>query len=117
MDAIEKDIQTKFLNRIDEIIVFQQLTREEIRRIVDIMSARFAGKNQQQGNGNGDHRRMQDMLAKDGYTRLMSGASRCVVRFSVYWKTRLPSKFCRHLQRGDTIEATLEARRLSSKRG
>src|SRR5271170_5337168 len=38
MDAMKKTFRPEFLNRIDEIIVFQQLTKEEIRRIVDLMS-------------------------------------------------------------------------------
>src|SRR5215212_4428133 len=40
-DALERAFRPEFLNRIDEIIVFQPLTRENVLRIVDIMLARL----------------------------------------------------------------------------
>jgi ATP-dependent Clp protease ATP-binding subunit ClpB len=35
-DLVKKSIKPEFLNRIDEIIMFQSLTREEVRRIVEL---------------------------------------------------------------------------------
>ena len=35
-DLLKKSIKPEFLNRIDEIIMFQSLTREEVRRIVEL---------------------------------------------------------------------------------
>jgi ATP-dependent Clp protease ATP-binding subunit ClpB len=35
-DLLKKSIKPEFLNRIDEIIMFQPLTREEVRRIVEL---------------------------------------------------------------------------------
>jgi len=35
-DLLKRSIKPEFLNRIDEIIMFQSLTREEVRRIVDL---------------------------------------------------------------------------------
>ena len=36
MDAVRSHFRPEFLNRIDEIIVFERLTREDLRRIVEI---------------------------------------------------------------------------------
>jgi ATP-dependent Clp protease ATP-binding subunit ClpB len=35
-DLLKRSIKPEFLNRIDEIIMFQSLTREEVRKIVDL---------------------------------------------------------------------------------
>jgi ATP-dependent Clp protease ATP-binding subunit ClpB len=35
-DLLKRSIKPEFLNRIDEIIMFQSLTREEVRRIVEL---------------------------------------------------------------------------------
>jgi ATP-dependent Clp protease ATP-binding subunit ClpC len=36
-EALERTFRPEFLNRIDEIIVFQPLSKEDVLRIVDIM--------------------------------------------------------------------------------
>ena len=35
-DLLKKSIKPEFLNRVDEIVMFQPLTREEVRRIVEL---------------------------------------------------------------------------------
>ena len=41
LDLLKRSIRPEFLNRIDEIIMFNPLTREEIRQIVDIQFRRI----------------------------------------------------------------------------
>ena len=41
MDELRRTFRPEFLNRIDEIVVFHQLARQEIDRIVDLQIARF----------------------------------------------------------------------------
>jgi ATP-dependent Clp protease ATP-binding subunit ClpA len=41
LDALERSFRPEFLNRIDEIIVFEPLTKEDVLRIVDIMLKRL----------------------------------------------------------------------------
>src|ERR687891_1243245 len=41
LDALERSFRPEFLNRIDEIIVFEPLTKEDVLRIVDIMLGRL----------------------------------------------------------------------------
>jgi ATP-dependent Clp protease ATP-binding subunit ClpC len=40
MEEMKKDFRPEFLNRIDEIIVFHALTREDVKNIVDLMIRR-----------------------------------------------------------------------------
>ena len=47
MDEVKKLFRPEFLNRIDEIIVFHQLTQENIRDIVGIMFKQLAARVQQ----------------------------------------------------------------------
>ena len=41
-DDVRKAFRPEFVNRLDEIVVFDRLDRREIRRIVDIQMAQFA---------------------------------------------------------------------------
>jgi ATP-dependent Clp protease ATP-binding subunit ClpB len=43
-DALKKVFKPEFLNRIDEIIVFHMLTKEDLRKIVDIQLNYLAGR-------------------------------------------------------------------------
>lgn len=43
VDVLKKKFRPEFLNRIDKICVFKQLTREELRLIIDILLVKFAG--------------------------------------------------------------------------
>jgi ATP-dependent Clp protease ATP-binding subunit ClpB len=49
MDSLQTRFLPEFLNRIDEIIVFRPLGREEIRRIVDLQIARLVKLLEQRG--------------------------------------------------------------------
>jgi ATP-dependent Clp protease ATP-binding subunit ClpC len=68
MDSMKKTFRPEFLNRVDEIIVFQQLTREEIRQIVDIMTADLSKRIESQGMELVLSDECKDLLAKDGYS-------------------------------------------------
>ena len=41
MEDVRKAFRPEFLNRLDEIVVFQRLEKSEVRRIVDLQLARF----------------------------------------------------------------------------
>ena len=41
LDVLRQSFRPEFLNRVDEIVVFHQLTREELRQIVDIQIERL----------------------------------------------------------------------------
>ena len=49
MASLRQRFRPEFLNRIDGIVVFKPLTREEIREIVDLQLARLAARLEEQG--------------------------------------------------------------------
>ncbi len=44
LDLLQHEFRPEFLNRLDEIVVFHGLTREELRRIVDLQLARLVAR-------------------------------------------------------------------------
>ncbi len=70
-DELKKHFRPEFLNRIDDIIVFHQLTRDEIIQMVDLMVE--PGVQAAQGQGHGDGADRQGQVAA-GQARLRPGA-------------------------------------------
>jgi ATP-dependent Clp protease ATP-binding subunit ClpC len=50
-DALKQHFRPEFLNRIDEVIVFHELSRDEVTEIVDLMIRRVRDQLQSQGLG------------------------------------------------------------------
>jgi ATP-dependent Clp protease ATP-binding subunit ClpC len=50
-DALKQHFRPEFLNRIDEVIVFHELSRDEVTEIVDLMIRRVRGQLESQGLG------------------------------------------------------------------
>ena len=48
MDALRKHFRPEFLNRIDEVVIFDRLTDEDLERVVDIQLARLTKRLEQQ---------------------------------------------------------------------
>ena len=65
-DELKQHFRPEFLNRIDDIIVFHQLTEEEIVSIVDLMIVRVDAANAEQGHGPGAHPRGQAAAGQEG---------------------------------------------------
>ena len=42
MEELKRAFRPEFLNRVDAVVVFQRLTHEQMRKIVDLMLARIA---------------------------------------------------------------------------
>jgi ATP-dependent Clp protease ATP-binding subunit ClpC len=57
----------EFLNRLDEIIVFQQLTQNDVRKIADIMLAQLCKRVSEQGYTLKIADDVREKLAKDGF--------------------------------------------------
>jgi ATP-dependent Clp protease ATP-binding subunit ClpC len=83
LEALERSFRPEFLNRVDEIIVFQPLTKEDVLRIVDIMLAKL--------NKHLESQRVQievtdaakEFLAEEGYDPKYGGRplARAIRRF------------------------------------
>jgi ATP-dependent Clp protease ATP-binding subunit ClpA len=67
MALLRRSFRPEFLNRVDDIVVFNPLSREDIRKIVDIQLARVRDLLTEQGVGLILNRGVEDVLAKEGY--------------------------------------------------
>ena len=67
MEALRNHFRPEFLNRVDEIIIFDRLTEDELTKIVDIQLARVLRRLQQQGLKLTLKNSAKHLLAKEGY--------------------------------------------------
>lgn len=68
MEEMKRTFRPEFLNRLDDMIIFHQLTREEIRRIVDIMAKDLMERVKAQNMELTITDEVKDALAKEGYS-------------------------------------------------
>ena len=66
-DALKNHFRPEFLNRVDDNIVFHELSRDEVTEIVDLMIARTAEQLRSQGLGLELTDAAKSWLAKKGY--------------------------------------------------
>ena len=69
-DALKRAFRPEFLNRIDEIIIFDPLTEEQLRQIVDIHVAEVADRLAEHGVTIDLTDAARDWLARDGYDQV-----------------------------------------------
>jgi len=67
MEELDRTFRPEFLNRIDEIILFHSLTREDLKRIVDIQMERLRGLLAQRQMGLEWTDGLREYLAEVGY--------------------------------------------------
>src|SRR5690606_8894680 len=67
MEALRRHFRPEFINRLDEIVVFGRLERDELRRIVDIQLAQLAQRLAQRELGLVVTEPAKDMLAEVGW--------------------------------------------------
>jgi ATP-dependent Clp protease ATP-binding subunit ClpB len=67
MEELDRTFRPEFLNRIDEIILFHSLTREDLKRIVDIQMERLRGLLAQRQIGLEWTDALREHLAEVGY--------------------------------------------------
>ena len=66
-DELKAHFRPEFINRVDDIVVFHQLTREEIVKIVDLMIARLEERLKDKDMGIELTAAAKDLLGKRGY--------------------------------------------------
>jgi len=66
-DALKTHFRPEFLNRIDEVIVFHELARDEVMQMVDLMTKRLIGQLEGQGLGIELTQSAKELLAEKGY--------------------------------------------------
>lgn len=67
MGEIKKTFRPEFLNRIDDVIVFQELGRDDIKRIADLMFKRIFNQLKEQAIDIDLTEEAKDLLAQEGY--------------------------------------------------
>ncbi len=67
MDTLEKRFRPEFLNRLDEIMIFNALSRENISQIVDIQLGEVSLRLAEKGIGFSLTARAKSYLAREGY--------------------------------------------------
>jgi len=117
MEALRNHFRPEFLNRVDEIIIFDRLTEDELTKIVEIQLARVLKRLQQQGlkltlNDSAKH-----LLAKEGYDPVYGARplKRVIQRLLLdpLSLAVLEGKFAP----GDTIEAEAKGEEVEFKKG
>ncbi|MBD1924945.1 ATP-dependent Clp protease ATP-binding subunit [Trichocoleus sp. FACHB-90] len=66
-EELKQYFRPEFLNRLDEIIVFRQLTKDEVKEISDIMLKEVMGRLAEQGITLEVTERFKDRLVEEGY--------------------------------------------------
>lgn len=66
-DALKEIFRPEFLNRVDDIIVFNQLTKEELRKIVDLMLREVEEIVEEQGMSIDISEEVKDFILEKGY--------------------------------------------------
>jgi ATP-dependent Clp protease ATP-binding subunit ClpC len=66
-DSLKNHFRPEFLNRIDETIVFHELSRDEVMQMVDLMTKRLTDQLEGQGLGIEIKQAAKEMLAELGY--------------------------------------------------
>ncbi|MBL8818817.1 MAG: ATP-dependent chaperone ClpB [Planctomyces sp.] len=67
MQILQKEFLPEFLNRVDEVIVFHPLGREEIREIVDLQLEKLGQQLERNGYGLSVSDNAKQLLANEGY--------------------------------------------------
>jgi ATP-dependent Clp protease ATP-binding subunit ClpB len=67
MAELKKHFRPEFLNRVDDVIIFQSLDEEELARIVDIQLERLGKRLAQQNLTLDVDKAAKKLLAKEGY--------------------------------------------------
>lgn len=67
LDELKKTFRPEFLNRVDEVIVFHALTRDQIKQIVDLMIMPVTKQLNEKGLGLEVTNEAKDILVQEGY--------------------------------------------------
>ncbi|MFN8575772.1 MAG: ATP-dependent Clp protease ATP-binding subunit [Candidatus Sericytochromatia bacterium] len=71
MSEMKENFRPEFINRIDEIIIFRQLTKEEITQIIDLMLEELNQRLKEQEVDLVFTQEVKDLLIKEGYNATM----------------------------------------------
>ena len=109
IDLLRKTIRPEFLNRIDEVVLFKPLSRNEIRQIVDIQIAKIIKMLKDKDIVLNVDDEAKDWLAKLGYD-VTYGARPLKRTIQKYLINPLSQELLAdHFESGDTVNVTQSA--------
>ena len=111
-DELKRHFRPEFLNRIDEVIVFHELSTEDITEIVDLLIKRVQDQLASQGLGLELTPEAKTLLAQKGYDAHWAPA-RCAVRSSASSRTRFRRRFSGRSSRRATRSSSTPTARTS----
>ena len=108
LNEVKKAFRPEFLNRVDSVVVFHSLTREQIRSIVDLMLASVSQQLIEKGIGLKVTDAAKDFLGEKGYDEVYGARPlRRIIQTMV--EDRLSEDLLRgKFQAGDTVVVDLE---------
>ena len=108
LGEVKKTFRPEFINRIDETVVFHSLTKEHIRKIVDLMLVSVAQQLKEKGIGLEVTDAARDLLGEKGYDQTF-GARPLRRAIQTMVEDRLSEEVLRGMfQPGDTIKIDCE---------
>ncbi len=107
MSEVKKLFRPEFLNRLDEIIVFHELTEKQLRNIVDLMAKDLESRLAERKLGIELTEKAKSWLAREGYDPVF-GARPLRRVIERYVENPLSTKLLRgELKEGDTVRVDL----------
>ncbi|MDP9388457.1 MAG: AAA family ATPase, partial [Actinomycetota bacterium] len=107
-DALKQHFRPEFLNRIDEVIVFHELSKDEVTQIVDLMIKRVREQLEGQGLGFELTQEAKLFLAEKGYDPTL-GARPLRRAIQTYVENPLSERILvKEFPAGDTIIVEVE---------
>lgn len=108
MEELRRSFRPEFLNRIDDIIVFHQLSEKDLKQIVKLMLASVAGRIKEQGIILEFDESAERLLAKEGMD-LTYGARPLRRAITKAVEDKLSEEILRgNIKKGDRVSATAE---------
>jgi ATP-dependent Clp protease ATP-binding subunit ClpC len=108
MAELQKQFRPEFLNRLDDIIVFHELTEEQLRKIVDLMVKDLEGRLAERKLGLELTEKAKSWLAKEGYDPVF-GARPLRRVIERYIENPLSNQLLRgEVKEGDVIRVDLD---------
>ncbi len=108
MSELKKAFRPEFLNRLDEVIVFHKLTKQEIYQIIDLMVARISEQLDIQGIAMELKESAKELLLKKGYDATMGARPMRRVIQSLIEDNISEKLISAEIKAGDLIEISAE---------
>ena len=104
MDAVKETFRPEFLNRVDEVIVFDVLTKEQLNEIVDLMLKEVALTTTEKGVGFTVRAAAREAQVEKGYSPKF-GARPLRKKIQQYIEDELAERYLRgELKSGSTVQ-------------